>query len=286
MRGFVPSIEVRRPDSLREALALFAAEPGTWKPLAGGTDLMVLLDSGKLETRKFVDLQPYSELQGIREEKSHFRIGALTTFSQIRRHPVLRKEFGMLCEAAASVGAIAIQNRATIGGNICNASPAADSPPALLAYDAAVELLSEKGSRWLPYKDFHLGYKKTAAMPGEIISAVFLPRTQRTRTTFFRKIGTRKAQAISKVCFAGLAEVEKHRIRDIRIVFGSVGPTVLRLFKIEDLLRGQVPGSALVEHAVASFVSEIVPIDDIRSTAEYRREVSVNLLKEFLLKLE
>jgi CO/xanthine dehydrogenase FAD-binding subunit len=209
----------------------------------------------------------------------------MTTYSEIQRHPVLQAEFPMLCVAARETGSIATQNRGTLGGNIVNASPAADSPPALLVYDAEVELISESGKRRMPYQGFHTGYKKMQIASHELLRAIRLPRRPRTWRQYYRKVGARKAQAISKVCFAGAGEVESGEIRDVRIALGSVAPIVLRAVQTEQALRGSRITPSVVGRAREMLAREIAPIDDIRSTARYRLCVAQNLLEEFLSQL-
>lgn len=192
----------------------------------------------------------------------------------------------MLCQAASETGGLAIQNRGTLGGNIANASPAGDSPPALLAYDAEVELVSAGGTRRLPFEGFHTGYKQMLMRPDELIKSVRLPRAAAApRAHYYRKVGTRKAQAISKICFAACAELGENRIKDVRIALGSVAPTVVRCRRTEDALRGRAPDAEAVGAAQAGLKSEIAPIDDIRSTADYRLRVALNVLEDFLLTL-
>ena len=188
----------------------------------------------------------------------------------------------MLCQAASETGGLAIQNRGTLGGNIVNASPAADSPPALLAYEADLELVSTKGSRWISYQTFHTGYKKMAIRPDELLTRIRLPRSNNTLKHYYRKVGTRKAQAISKVCLAAVARAEGKRIDEIRISLGSVAPIPLRCLKTENLLRDQELDRSLIAAAAAELAREIVPIDDIRSTKNYRLRISQNLLADFL----
>ena len=282
MRSFVPSYEMETPFDLSAALERLSRDPGDWKPFAGGTDLMVLLEAGKLSHRRFVNIWNLDELRRIDVSPDHITIGSLVTYTQVRSHKTLSLEFPSLGCAAAETGSIATQNRGTLGGNIANASPAADSPPALLVYDAEIELVSTKGSRWLPYRSFHTGYKKMSMRPGELIRAVRLQRATSVWKHHYRKVGTRRAQAISKVCFAGAARVEDGRIADVRIALGSVAPTPLRATGTENLLRGQKPATAVLSAAQATLASEIAPIDDMRSTAHYRRRVAQNLLAEFL----
>src|SRR5258708_33736562 len=171
-RGYVPDTEVREPRNLADALGRMAGQPGEWKPFAGGTDLMVLLEAGKLLHRKFLSLWKLPELRGIAVTPGHVKLNALTTYSEIRRDEVLRHEFPLLCQAAAETGSIATQNRGTLGGNIANASPAADSPPALLVYEAELELVCAAGARWVPYHGFWKGYKQIDLPTENLIPAI------------------------------------------------------------------------------------------------------------------
>jgi CO/xanthine dehydrogenase FAD-binding subunit len=283
MRAYLPDYELIVPRTLGDALALLRDEPGAWRPLAGGTDLMVLLEAGKLEHRRFFSVARLAELRGIEESDAYVTVGALTTYTDVRRSDMLCREFPMLCQAASETGGLAIQNRGTLGGNIANASPAADSPPAMLAYGAQVELISSEGARWVEYADFHTGYKQMVMRADELISRIRLKRPRGGALHFYRKVGTRRAQAISKVCIAALAERgDDGALDEVRIAFGSVAPVVLRCHRTEDVLRGHRPDEALTKDALAELSKEIVPIDDIRSTARYRLRVSQNLLAEFL----
>jgi CO/xanthine dehydrogenase FAD-binding subunit len=284
MRAYVPAYQLITPNGLEDALALLAREPGVWKPFAGGTDLMVLLEAGKLPHRQYVNIWNLWELRGIEVLPQHLSIGALTTYTEIQAHPVLRQEFPMLCQAASETGGLAIQNRGTIGGNIVNASPAADSPPALLVYDAELELVSTNGRRRVSYQSFHTGYKQMLIRADELLASVRLPRTKAPITHYYRKVGTRKAQAISKVCFAAMARTSGRQLEDVRIALGSVAPIPIRCVKTEAALRGRSLDQLLPE-ARAALANEIAPIDDIRSTANYRLNVSLNLLEQFLSSL-
>ncbi len=286
MRSYLPAYDLRAPNDLPEALALLDREPGVWQPLAGGTDLMVLFEAGKLPHKKFLSIWKLAELKGIQVTPGHVTLGALTTYTQVMAHPILRQEFPLLCQAAKETGGIATQNRGTLAGNIANASPAADSPPALLVYDAELELISARGSRRVPYHGFHTGYKKMLLRPDELIRSIRLPRARKNWRQYFRKVGTRKAQAISKVCFAAAAVLGGEAIGDIRIVLGSVAPTVLRCVKTEAALRGQRLASSAIDAARAELSREIVPIDDMRSTARYRLRVAQNLLGDFLQQIK
>jgi CO/xanthine dehydrogenase FAD-binding subunit len=282
MRAYLPAYEMETPRNFAAALERLASEPGVWKPFAGGTDLMVLLEAGKLPHDRFVNIWRLPELRGIAETPEHVTLGALTTYTEVQRNPTLAREFPLLCRAAAETGGIATQNRGTLGGNIANASPAADSPPALLVYDAELELVSARGARWLPYHGFHSGYKTMNMRPEEIIGRIRLRRARGGWKQYYRKVGTRKAQAISKVCFAGAAHMENGAVRDVRIAVGSVAPTVVRCVKTETLLRGQRIDAAVIRAAREELAREIAPIDDMRSSARYRLRVAQNLLEEFL----
>ena len=282
MRSFLPEIDLRQASSVADALALLHDEPGVWTPLAGGTDLMVLLEAGTLPRGRYVSLWGIDELRGVRVTPDAVTLGSLTTYSDVIRDPVLAVEFPLMACAASQTGSVATQNRGTIGGNIANASPAADTPPVLLVYDAELQVASSRGSRTVPYASFHTGYKRMDLARDELITHVRLPRGRRGWLETYRKIGTRRAQAISKVCFAAAVEVAGRIVRDVRIAFGSVAPTVVRCGRVEELLRGRPLDPAAIEAAVAALAQEIAPIDDIRSTARYRLRVSQNLLRAFL----
>jgi len=282
MRGHVPSYQLISPASLREALATLGNEPCVWKPFAGGTDLMVLLEAGKLPHKNYLNIWDLPELRGIEVSDSQITLGALTTYTEIQDHETLRREFPMLCQAASETGGLAIQNRGTLGGNIVNASPAADSPPALLVYDAELEIVSAKGTRTVPYRTFHTGYKQMDIRPEELLRAIRLPRASKDWSHYYRKVGTRKAQAISKICFAGTALMDGDQIADVRIALGSVAPIPIRCVQTERALRQQVINPDTLTAAKSALTAEIAPIDDLRSTRSYRLQVSLNLLEDFV----
>lgn len=281
MRAYVPSYKLIMPTSLTEALDALAQANGDWKPFAGGTDLMVLLEAGRLPHKNYVNIWNLKELRGIEVSDDTVTLGALTTYTEIQNHAVLQKEFPMLVQAAKETGGIAIQNRGTLGGNIVNASPAADSPPALLAYDAELELISKQGVRRIPYSRFHSAYKQMDLRTGELLRAIRLPRGS-DRFDYYRKVGTRKAQAISKVCFAGVIRMVDGKVAHIRIALGSVAPIPIRCEKTESSLHNQPLNGVAIRLGASTMSAEIVPIDDIRSTRDYRLRVSLNLLQDFL----
>jgi CO/xanthine dehydrogenase FAD-binding subunit len=284
MRSDLPDFDLVIAADVPAALSLLARGE-SWRPIAGGTDLMVLFNAGRLPHRKLVSIAKLPELTVITVSPETIAVGAGVTYSAIQRHPILQAEFPLLCQAASWTGSVANQNRGTIGGNIANASPAADTPPALLVYDAELELISQQGSRRIAYDLFHTGYKIMQIRPDELISNIYLPRQQRELNQYARKVGTRKAQAISKVCFNAVAEVDSSVIKHIRIGVGSVAPIPLRCNNVEAALTGQTLSNALIERARDVIAKEIQPIDDIRSTSQYRSLVTQNLLGEFLRRL-
>jgi CO/xanthine dehydrogenase FAD-binding subunit len=221
-------------------------------------------------------------LRRIERSEQELTIGAGCTYSDLRNHPVIAQEFPLLARAASWTGSIANQNRGTLGGNIVNASPAADSLPALLVYDAELLLVSARGPRRMPYGDFHTGYKQTRLAPDEIISGIALQPRFAAYHAYSRKVGTRNAQAIAKLCLAGLGRASDNKIEDVRLAIGSMAVTPLRLRRTEEVLLGQGWSPALIAEARQALETEVAPIDDIRSNADYRLHVAGNLLQEFL----
>ena len=281
MRSYPADYELVTPGSLDAVLRLLHDEPSTWTPIAGGTEIMVLYGAGKLPARKFVSVA-LPELRAISEGSDWISIGAGCSFTQIRRHAGIQKHFPLLAQCASWTGGIANQNRGTLGGNLANASPAADSPPALFAYGAELELISSRGKRRIPYDKFHLGYKKTALAPDELIGAILLPKRFDDCLRYVRKVGTRNAQAISKICVAATARMNQGCIKEISIGMGSVAPTPLRLSATEQVVLGQELNDAVILEARRALATEMAPIDDIRSTAAYRTLVAGNLIEEML----
>lgn len=282
MRANPANYELIAPGSLQEVLILYASEPGSWLPIAGGTDVMVLYAAGKLPARKLISIGSLGELRHIEVCSAEVRIGACCTYTDLRRHSVIANEFPLLARASAWTGGIANQNRGTLGGNIANASPAGDSLPALLVYDADLILVSARGERRIPYRTFHTGYKKTLLAPDELIHSICISRNSTGYISYAKKVGARNAQAISKVFLAAIARVSNAKIEYVRLAAGSVGPIPIRLTRTELALANQPIDNALLEAAGKIIGEEIQPIDDIRSTGEYRTVVLRNLLGEFL----
>ena len=282
MRSNPSEHQLVAPASLQEALSLLADEPGAWLPISGGTDVMVQYASGKLAARKLVSIWNLPELRTVEVLPDEIRIGAGCTYTDLRQHAIAEREFPLLARAAGWTGGIANQNRGTIGGNIANASPAADSLPALLVYDADLILVSVRGQRRLPYRDFHTGYKKMKLAPDELIRAICLPRRFADYLSYSRKVGARNAQAISKVCMAALGRTSGGLADDVRIAVGSVAPIPVRLTETERVITGKTIDPSLLILARKVAAAEIRPIDDIRSTASYRSAIVGNLIAEFL----
>jgi CO/xanthine dehydrogenase FAD-binding subunit len=289
MRANVLDYALIAPPTLQAALALLSE--GTHTPIAGGTELMVALNTGRLTQKSLLSIQHLRELRFIRVDDKAVHIGAGTTFTDIRNHALIAAEFPLLIDSASWTGTIANQNRATLGGNICNASPAADTPPALLCYSATVTLVSSSGSRTIPYADFHLGYKKTALQrhangePMELLHTITVPRVFAGYRQYLRKVGTRNALAISKVALAGVVKLEGDTISDIRLGAASLADRPVRCHAAEAALLDQPIDSTSIAAARAAILSEARPIDDIRSTAAYRAAVAANLLEDFLRSL-
>lgn len=276
-----------RPRSLDEAVRHLEGDPDL-VPVAGCTDLMVRGPEALHRMDRMLDLLGIPELRGIREVEGGLgglEIGAATTFSELRSSAAVRATFPSLVAAAAQVGGWQIQNRATLGGNMANASPAGDSLPVLLALDAIVAVAGRNGEREIPYSGFHTGYRKTALEPGEIIVRVRLPRLPEGSVQAFRKVGTREAQAISKVVVALAGRVESGRIAEIRLAAGSVAPVPVRLRATEEAVRGQTLDSDIADLAGREAAREVQPIDDVRSTAEYRSFALERVVRRMVLGL-
>jgi CO/xanthine dehydrogenase FAD-binding subunit len=285
MRADPADYKLVSPGNLNAALSLLASEPSQWLPIAGGTDVMVLYSAGKLPNRKLLNLWNIPELRQIEVSPDSVRIGAACTYTALRNHGIVSREFPLLATAASWTGGIANQNRGTLGGNIANASPAADSLPALLVYDAELTLISVRGERRVAYKGFHTGYKQTVLAADELIRDISLPRRFSEYVSYARKVGARNAQAISKVCLAGLGQMAGGTIREVRLALGSIAPIPMRLPETERELTGKKIELSLVETIKKNIAKEIRPIDDIRSTSRYRSVVAGNLVAEFLDKL-
>jgi CO/xanthine dehydrogenase FAD-binding subunit len=276
-------MDLVRPGSAAEALADYARQPDAL-PLAGGTDLLVGWNAGELNGRTVLDLAGVREWDRVRADARGLRIGALVTHARLEEHALVRRRFPLLVSACGVVGGVAIQNRGTLAGNVANASPAGDTFPPLAVYDAVVHAVSPQGRRAIRFLNVFAGVKKTTLRKAELIEAVEIPFLKRPPSRqLFRKVGTRAAQALSKVVAAGLLWKRKDgRIEEVRLALGSVAPTVRRLRRVEALVAGERPSSALLDQAAKLVAEEVLPIDDVRSTADYRRFVSQAIVRDFL----
>ena len=272
------------PTRLDAALTLLAEAAGTpWRPLAGGTDLMVQITGEIGEApERILDIWGLDELRGVRVERDALVIGALTTYTELRRSSEVAQHAPVLAEAAATIGAAQIQNRATIGGNVINASPAGDTLPVLLALGAEMVLGSVAGERTVGADAFWTGYRATARRDDELLVRIRIPLVD-GRQVRFRKVGTRRAQAISKVVMALAWRADEHgRWTDVRLALGSIAATTTRGSATERVLEGSAPSREVADAAVAALAGELQPIDDVRSTADYRRLVAGRVLHRML----
>ena len=268
MTGSIAHRSLLQPRSLADALKMLRDE-GPLVPMAGCTDLYVSLNFGTLKDTRFLNLWGLNALRTIEIRGGLLAIGAMATHTDLIRSPLVRRRLPMLAAAAREVGGVQIQNRGTLGGNVANGSPAGDALPVLAAADAVVVLRSARETRRVPFTSYYTGYRASVRRPDELIVGFEIPEIQGTQ--WFRKVGTRAAQAISKIVIAGIAGPSP------RIALGSVAPTVVRATRTEAALAGGAP----LEEARRILLDEIAPIDDIRSTAEYRRRVASNLLARF-----
>lgn len=272
------------PTRLETAYALLADADGVpWRPIAGGTDLMVQI-TGEIgePPGRMLDIWRLDELRGIEVEGDALVIGALSTYTEIRRSPLVAEIAPALAEAAATIGAAQIQNRGTLGGNVVNASPAGDTLPVLLALGAEMVLGSAAGERIVAADDFWPSYRTTARHDDELLLRVRLPAVA-GRQARFRKIGTRRAQAISKVVMTlAWRNGNDSAWTDVRLALGSIAATTVRAPATEAVLEGAGPTRETADAATAALIDEITPIDDVRSTADYRRLVAGRVLHRLI----
>jgi CO/xanthine dehydrogenase FAD-binding subunit len=289
VRGDLRDFAVERPRRLAVALAALAGRERPC-PVAGGTDLYVGLNDGRAPAARYLDLSRLDELRGIASGRDGLRLGALTTYTDLRRSVAVARRAPVLAAMAATVGAAAIQNRGTLGGSLANASPASDPAPVLSVLGAEVELAALDGRRVarrrVPIERFFTAYRETAARPEELVVAVHLPAAALDSgwRVAYRKVGPRLAQAISKVVVASAVRVERRgrRVAEVRLALGSVAPTTVRAFRAEAALAGRRLDAEAIEAAREALAGDIRPIDDLRSTARYRGLVAGNLLAEQL----
>lgn len=265
-------LDYQRPDSLAGAMELLAGAEDAY-PLSGGTDLAVALRHGGLHPSLIVDIKRIPELaRSIEQSDGMFRISANTVMTHLETHEVIRNELPGLVEAAQVVGSVQIRNRATLAGNLCNASPAADTPPVLMSLRASLQIEGPKGTRTLPVDDLIVDYRTTALEPGELVAAVLIPKPAARSGSAFLKLGVRRAMEISIVCVGASLELdERGKITAAGLGLGSVAPQTVRASAAQELLVGQHPSRDLFASAGEIAAAACSPIDDLRATGEYRR---------------
>lgn len=273
-------MSVHTPKSLAEAYEILSAVRP--RVIAGGTDLMVIWNSTPERPSEVMSIWGLKELAEIEEQADTLRLGALCTYTQLIHDARVQRYAPALVEASRTIGAVQIQNRGTLGGNVVNASPAGDSLPVLAAFDATVEIGSARGVRSVAFNSFYTGYRSTVLEADEMVTALVLPKQREDERSCFYKVGTRAAQAISKVMMAVRATVADGRVDAIAIAVGSVAPTVIRARETERLIEGHRIDEPLIEAARAAMMNEVRPITDVRSNERYRRTVSGNLVARFL----
>ncbi len=262
-----------RPTTLTDALAILADAPERARPIAGGTDVMVMLRAGQVPSSTLLDLSDIGELGGIEITQGMLRIGAGVTYSQLLADPLVTDQAPVLRQAAQQVGSVQIRNLGTIGGNLANASPAGDLIPPLYVLDAVLTLQSASRSRELPIADFFLGVRRTALEPGELLTGIGIPARAEGMADRFFKHGPRDAQAIALVNMAMRARAGEDGLSDVRLALGCVGPTVVRATATEAALAAASPDG--IDAAAATLVDEISPIDDLRGSARFRTRMAI-----------
>ncbi len=279
----IANASVHSPADLEAALALLVDHGDALTIIAGGTDLMVHGNPAMATADPILNIWELDELRGIDEEGEWLVIGALTSYTEIIQSSLVQRYLPALVASAKTVGALQIQNRGTLGGNLGNASPAADTPPVLLAAEGEVALISQAGARWVPLDDFFLGYRSIDRRPDELVGWVRCRKKADNEHDWYRKVGPRLAQAISKVVLGGRLRVTNNgEVASARLAAGSVAPTTIRLRKTEAVLCGQPLSESLAIEAGRTAAQEVQPIDDIRSTANYRSTVTNNLVRRWI----
>ncbi|MEM0475133.1 MAG: xanthine dehydrogenase family protein subunit M [Zestosphaera sp.] len=280
----IPEIEYVRVSELDEALRLLSRKEDV-KVLAGGTDLVVDLKIGRYKPKTIVDISGIRSLRYIVDEGDKVRIGALTRMQDIVESPVIREKLPVLAEAASMLGSWQIRNMATVGGNLCNASPAADSAPPLLVHEAKIKLTSIEGTREIPITEFFTGPRKTVMYKTELLHEIVVPYdADFARSYSYVKVGRRNSFTLSVVAIAAVLKIRNKRIEDVRIALNAVAPTPVRARSVESFLKGKEVRSDVIEEASELVLNDISPISDVRASAEYRKHISRVLVKDALLK--
>ena len=282
----ISGIPVTSASTLSEAYSVLATRGQGLRVLAGGTDLMVQLNArlGLESIRHVLDIWNLEELRGIQRREGRLSIGALTTYSELIESPLVREFFPSIADVSRDIGAWAIQNRGTLGGNICNASPAGDTLPLLLAAGASFVVGGPRGERLVAACDFFVGYRRTALEADELLLRVELPifADRRTNKLIYRKVGTRRAQSISRTILAARASATRGVLSDVRIAAGCVAPTSIRCKTVEASVEGKKLDVETLRDARRALDTDIQPISDVRGSAEYRRLATANVLEQLL----
>lgn len=273
-----------RPEAVMEALVILEREGDNLMPVAGCTDISVLKEEKKLDQYSFLDLSYIKDLKFIEERDGYIYIGPLSTHGEIASSGLIKQKAYVLASACASVGSPQVRNRATIGGNICHASPSGDSIPALYILDAEFKLESKGKSRFVKATNYFTGPGKTIRTDQELLSAIRFKPLGDTYFSDFIKLGQRKALACAKVSMAFGANITDNKLEDVRISLGAVAPTVVRTSKTEEYLNGKEINDEVVESACKIIKTEVSPITDLRSTDKYRRQMAGVLLEKLINK--
>jgi len=280
----MPSFSLHRPESLKKALGLLN-ELEDSMPIAGGTDLLINLREGARKAKHLVDLGLIKELRYVREADNKIRIGSTATHAQLMASELIKEKAPVLSEAASSVGSVQIRNAATVGGNLCNASPGADTAPPLLVLGAEVEVASQAGSRSMPLSELFIGPNRTSLAPGELLTAVSFPIPPKGSGVSFRKLGRRKGCTLSLINAAAYLETDGETCREARVAFGACAPKPTRIADVEVLLRDKEIDVKAIEDASSACYGLVEPSTraHARASEEYRREMSCVLMRRTLM---
>ena len=278
----IPRFNYYRVKTLDEALELID-KLDDFKVIAGGTDLVMDLRIGRYKPRNIVDISNIRELDYIVDEGDKIRIGALTKLQEILESPIVKTKAPVLAEAIYQMASWQIRNIATIGGNLCNASPAADTAPPLMVLEAQLKLASKTGTRTVPITEFFLGPRKTVLKKNELLTEIIIPYEKDVGASMI-KLGRRNSFTLSVVAVAALVKVEDNKFKDVRVALNSVAPTPVRAKSVEKSLIGKEVTLENIEEAAKLVVNDISPISDVRASAEYRKEMSIILTRDSLIK--
>jgi CO/xanthine dehydrogenase FAD-binding subunit len=272
------------PRKLNELWQILEAEPGAVL-YAGGTDLLVKMRSGLIQSHHLVCLERIDELKAVEDREEEIFIGSCATFTELLQNSLIREHFPVLINGLKVLGSPSIRNMGTIGGNIVTASPAGDTLPPLYVLRAELELKTKNSSRHIPIKDFIKGPGETHLFPGEVLTGIFIRKQQNFNLHHYEKVGQRKALAIAVVSLAALLKIsEEGMVEEVRLAWGSVAPTIVTSTEIEAMLIGCRLSNQALERAAQMARAMVKPIDDIRASADYRRQVAGNLLLRLVLK--